>query len=365
MRCLEVLSDLNRGGAGVYLENLLRHAAQDMEFHVALPQGAAMSARLREAGATVHECPMKGNASYDKGDVALLGDLIRRLQPALVHTHGSLSGRMAARKAGKARTLYTKHTLSTPRAGLKGKAAALLDDRLTDACIAVSGASRQNLLDDGMKPHKIHLIYNGIEGFDPPTPAGRTAAREGLPVPEDALVLLCAARLEPVKNHALLLRAFSRAAEQHPQLHLLLAGDGALRAGLETLASLLPGGERIHFLGERDDMPRLYAAADLFALTSHSENMPLTVLEAMSAGLPCLLTEVGGMAEAAVTGETALLVPDDDLVAAAAALTHLCGNEDLRQTLGQNGRARYEARFTARVFAEETQSLYRKLVNGQ
>ena len=164
MKILEILSDTNRGGAGVYLENYIAHAAPDMEILVALPEGAAMADRLKAAGAQVVECALQGDRSYDKRDVETLRVCIETFSPDLVHTHGSLSGRIAARRAGRCKTVYTKHTLSEPRKGLKGRVAAMMDDRLTDAVIAVSNAARENLLEDGVKHEKIHRIYGFCPG---------------------------------------------------------------------------------------------------------------------------------------------------------------------------------------------------------
>ena len=192
MKILEILSDTNRGGAGVYLENYIAHAAPDMEILVALPEGAAMADRLKAAGAQVVECALQGDRSYDKRDVETLRVCIETFSPDLVHTHGSLSGRIAARRAGRCKTVYTKHTLSEPRKGLKGRVAAMMDDRLTDAVIAVSNAARENLLEDGVKHEKIHRIYNGITGFAPADVAQKCAARRALgPSPESVAIGTC------------------------------------------------------------------------------------------------------------------------------------------------------------------------------
>ena len=365
MRVLEILSDSNRGGAGVYLENYAANASPDTEIVAALPQGAMMAGRLRRAGAQVVECALHADTSFDRHDVAVLRTCIETFAPDVVHTHGSLSGRIAARLAGRCKTVYTKHTLSPPRRGIKGRAAAALDNRVTDAAIAVSRAAQDNLLQDGLDPSKVFLIYNGITGFSPAGPEQKKRAREALGIPQGGIVAACVARLEPVKNHRMLLEAFAQAAcGDGPPLTLLLCGDGSLRQPLEALAARLPGGDNVLFLGEREDVAPVYAAADFFVLTSHSENMPLTVLEAMSAGLPALLTDVGGMSEAARENETALFTAPQDRQRTARALRALADDGALRLRLGAAARARFEQTFTAQVFARQTDSLYRKLVTG-
>ena len=210
MRVLEILSDSNRGGAGVYLENYAANASPDTEIVVALPQGAMMAGRLRRAGAQVVECALHADTSFDRHDVAVLRTCIETFAPDVVHTHGSLSGRIAARLAGRCKTVYTKHTLSPPRRGIKGRAAAALDNRVTDAAIAVSRAAQDNLLQDGLDPSKVFLIYNGITGFSPAGPEQKKRAREALGIPQGGIVAACVARLEPVKNHRMLLEAFAQ-----------------------------------------------------------------------------------------------------------------------------------------------------------
>ena len=334
MRVLEILSDSNRGGAGVYLENYAANASPDTEIVAALPQGAMMAGRLRRAGAQVVECALHADTSFNRHDVAVLRTCIETFSPDVVHTHGSLSGRIAARLAGRCKTVYTKHTLSPPRRGIKGRAAAALDNRVTDAAIAVSRAAQDNLLQDGLDPSKVFLIYNGITGFSPAGPEQKKRAREALGIPQGGIVAACVARLEPVKNHRMLLEAFAQAAcGDGPPLTLLLCGDGSLRQPLEALAAQLPGGDKVLFLGEREDVAPVYAAADFFVLTSHSENMPLTVLAAMSAGLPALLSDVGGMSEAARENETALFTAPQDRQRTARALRALADDSALRALL--------------------------------
>ena len=363
MRILEVLSDTNRGGAGVYLESYIANRAPDIEVIVALPHGAAMAERLRAAGAHVVECSLKGDTSYNSEDIKVLKICIETFRPDIVHTHGSLSGRMAARSAGRCKTVYTKHTLSPPPAGLRKIASALLDNRLTDAAIAVSKTGAQNLRDNGLKPEKIHLVYNGIEGLHPFTEGQRADFRAHFRVEAGELVVACVARLEEIKNHAMLLAAFRQAAAKQPALRLLLAGGGSLERKLRDMAVDYGIAERITFLGELEDVRPVYGAADIFALLSHSENLPLTLLEAMSVSLPALLTRVGGMPEVVTEGESALFTDPQDAEKTASLLLRLADDPELRSTLGAAASTRFNDRFTASVFAEQTERIYRKLVN--
>src|SRR5262249_5591200 len=149
----------------------------------------------------------------------------------------------------------------------------------------------------------------------------RAAARAALHW-DGAPVVLAVGSLTPVKNHAGLVEAFARVTAALPEARLVIAGDGPLRAALQAQADALPGG-RVALLGDRDDVPRLLAAADVFVLSSRSEGLSLSLVEAHGAGRACVATDVGGNGEVLVHGETGLLVPPGEPAALADALLAL------------------------------------------
>jgi glycosyltransferase involved in cell wall biosynthesis len=166
------------------------------------------------------------------------------------------------------------------------------------------------------------------------------------------------ARLSPEKDIATLLGAVALAAREHPPLRLEIAGDGPLRAELEAEASALGIADRVTFLGEVGDVPALLWRASLLALSSRTEGIALTLLEAMARGLPVVATAVGGNPEVVEDGRTGLLVPPGDSQALARAIVELIGDPERALRMGRDGRLRVERAFDARRMVADYEALY-------
>jgi glycosyltransferase involved in cell wall biosynthesis len=169
----------------------------------------------------------------------------------------------------------------------------------------------------------------------------------------------CIARFHPVKDHAMLLRAFGRIAAELPDVDLVLAGDGELRATLEQQARDLGLASRVLFLGVRDDVPDLLRATDVFALTSVSEGASITLLEAMASGVPSVVTGVGGNVELVRDGQDGLLVPRGDDAAAASALRAILSDPARAAALGASARQRALDRYQLDRTIERHYACYR------
>jgi glycosyltransferase involved in cell wall biosynthesis len=202
-----------------------------------------------------------------------------------------------------------------------------------------------------------------------PDPARRAVWRSQHAVPRDALVFTCVAGLRPQKNHRLLLQAFAQAAPQLPDALLLLVGppdrlDPAYAESLKALAQELGLGQRVRFLGSRADVPDILRASDVFVLSSDYEGNPLSVLEAMAAGLPVVSTAVGGVPELVQHGATGLLVPAGDAHALAEAMAQLGCNAPLRAAMGNAAWQTALQRFDVRVMSRAYAALYQQLLHA-
>lgn len=195
----------------------------------------------------------------------------------------------------------------------------------------------------GISPARTVTIHSGLDSA-PFQHARRGQLRAELGLPDEAVVVTCVANLRPVKNHALLLRAAARLPAV-PSVHLLMVGGGPLRAELVALAGQLGLTERVHWLGSRQDIPAILADTDIKVLASDWEGLPGALLEAMAAGCPVVATDVGGVSELLVNGETGFLTPPGDAEALAAALSRLVTDPALRHRLGEAGRRRAREHF--------------------
>jgi glycosyltransferase involved in cell wall biosynthesis len=232
--------------------------------------------------------------------------------------------------------------------------------------IAVShGVGRSLLAHQIVPPHRLRVVWNGIElaAFSPERrPRLRT---ELLGLAHDTPLALCVARLTPQKGHATLLEALALARRQEPRLTLALAGEGPLRETLRAQAARLGVAGAVRFLGRYGPVARLLSAADVLVQPSLFEGLPLSVLEGMACALPVVVADVVGGNETVVQGESGLVVPPDDPPALAETLLRVVGDEALAARLGANARRRAEREFDAPVMAQRTLSVYAEAVRGR
>ena len=169
-------------------------------------------------------------------------------------------------------------------------------------------------------------------------------------------------RLVEEKGHRFLLRAFAALREKCPRNRLLLAGSGNQMGQLQKLARELGVRDKINFLGERRDIPRVLAALDIFVLPSLTEALPISLLEAMAAGRPTIASRVGGIPEIVREGVNGLLVPPADPPGLADAIEALIGDRGRARRIGEAGQRTVEKNFTADQMAYATGAVYHELI---
>lgn len=231
---------------------------------------------------------------------------------------------------------------------------------LAARCAATACVSRDALAAardlDHIPASRLHLVYNGIDVQEMRAArAERQAARRELGLEADDQAIISVGRLSAEKDYATLLRALAAL----PGPRLFLVGHGPVRDELEDLAHELGLQERVAFLGERTDVPRLLAACDLFALSSLTEGISMALLEAMAGGLPVAATAVGGTPELVIPEETGLLAPPSEPAALAQAMGELLGDPERSQAYGQAGAKRVAERFSLEAMAKAYAELYR------
>jgi glycosyltransferase involved in cell wall biosynthesis len=205
------------------------------------------------------------------------------------------------------------------------------------------------------------VIPNGIALPPPATVQRRATARAALGLAEDDLVVGIVARLAPVKAHELLLEAVAKLAPTHPRLRLVCIGGGEREAELARLAEELDVTDRVVFAGMRRDVAELVPAFDVACLTSRFECAPLSVIEAMAAGVAVVVSEVGAVRDMVADGVEGLLFPPGDAAALADRLDRLAADPALRARMGAAGRARAERDFRVEHTARRYQQLLREL----
>jgi len=350
-----------RGGERQVLLLMRRQRDAGDEPRLAAPEASALAARARAEGFPVHAVPMRG--AWDAASAIRLASVVRRERPHVVHWHAARAhalGAMAALLAPGPRRVLSRRVDFRVRGSIGSR---LLYALPLDAIAAISEGVRKALLESGVPGRLIRVIPSGIDLAPFDAPFDRAAARAALGLAPDDLLAIQIAALAPHKSQTTLLQAAAALAGRVPRLRVWIAGEGPLEATLRAEHRALGLGERVRFLGFRDDVVPLLRAADLFVLSSYLEGLGTSVLDAMAAGLPVVATEVGGVPEIVRHEATGLLVRPRDPAALAAAMARLAEDPPLRARLGAGGRA-LAREFDADRTAAATRSLYQELLPG-
>ncbi len=350
-------------------EQVLRLQQRGFEMHVITRRHRGLPAFERMDGVAVHRMPIFGpkvTASLSYTFSAL--PVLRRLQPDILHAHELLS---AATTAALARRLWGWPLVLTPHRGgsigdvqrlhqkflgaRRMRALAALGNRF----ICISGEIEAELAEKGVPAARRVAIPNGVdvERFTPRSPQERAALRRRLNLPEGLLVVF-SGRLAQEKRVHYLVEDWPLVRRAHPQASLLILGEGDQRPRLESAA-----GEGVHLLGHVQDVAAYLAASDLFVLPSIAEGISGAMLEAMSSGLPVLVTAVGAAPEVITHGVDGWLIPPDDRRALREALEHLLGDAALRRQLGQAARRRVETAYSLESAVERLAAVYREVAD--
>ncbi len=302
-------------------------------------------------------------------DLRLLGRLIevlKRKDVDVVHTHNAiplLYGSLAARIAGVPVHIHTKHGSGIPGESLKSSLVNVTTAFLSNRFIAVSNDVKETVIKGyRLRPKKVTVIKNGIDinRYNVSSVDEAGLKRKELGLSQDAFIIGIVARLSCEKDHSTTLKAFSIVVNKfdHADVKLLVVGDGPLRDTLIEEAGSLGIEDRVLFLGNRNDIPEILSAIDLFALSSLTEGISLTLLEAMAVARPVVTTDVGGNSEVAIEGETGFLVPPKDPPKMAEAMIKLLKDKDLANKMGMTGRKRVEEQFNLDRMVREYENMY-------
>jgi glycogen(starch) synthase len=344
---------------------------QNVNVRLGCPVPSPLADEAAKAGIPV--VPIQKNGLLDKAAVDTLRRLLQSGEVDVVHSHNgrtAMLAAMAVRLARSGRCVATQHFIEPSRnrrRGLRRLVAKQVHNwvaRNTDCYIAISRAvERMMSLRGDSLPNRIRIVCNGINPCDGDLKSAADVRQE-LDLSSEAPLVVCAARLQPEKSVSTLITAMTLLANKVPSAVCLIAGEGAERPVLERQINRLGLTGRVRLLGYRTDVPSLIAACDVFVLPSLSEPFGLVLLEAMSLSKPVVATAAGGALEIVVPKQTGLLVPPQQPEDLADAIHAVLSNPATANTMGRNGKRRFEEYFTAEKMAGATAEVYRNAVAG-
>lgn len=323
---------------------------------LAAPPGSALASRAVAAGVRVWELAVR--AEFDPFAIARLALALRSICPDTVHCHDSHAvtiGGAAARAARVSARLASRRVDYPLRRRWKWR-------HMVHRIIAVSEFVRNRLIAEGIPADTVDVVRSAV---DPERLAGGDGARvrAELGVPADRRILLCPAAFTEQKGHEFLIDALAGVARNRPNVTLLLAGEGPLEAATRQRAAARGlGPEFVRFLGWRNDVADLYAAADLFVMASRYEGLCTAALDALWAGVPVVVSAAGGLPEA--VGNAGRLVPVGDVEALGCAITTALDDRAESSRLAALGRQRIDRLFSADALVEATLAAYSRALRS-
>ncbi|MBU6391594.1 MAG: glycosyltransferase family 4 protein [Planctomycetota bacterium] len=380
IKVLHVITRLEKGGApSALLEVLRRCDAKQFEHHIATgiasePENDMIS-YAKNIGLRVFVIPTFVRDIHlflDLITLLKLYFLVRKGGYDIIHCHtskGGFIGRLAARLANGRCIIYSPH--GDIFEGYFGKVKTCFFTwlekfaaKFTDKIITLTKSGIEPYAKAGIgNPSQFEYIYNGvdIQALEK-RKTDRTQKRREVGIGNDCFVVVTAGRLVPVKGHTYLITAFARVVKEIPNVRLVFLGDGELKEALFVQTKTLGLENHVLFLGMRTDVPEIISASDLFVLPSINEGFGVVLLEAMAMKCPIVATNVGGIPEVVLDGETGILVPPKDPEQLAGTIIKLIKDSTLARQLAESGYQRLKAYFDIKDTIVKIEHLYKELL---
>lgn len=363
MRVLYLLNHAGKAGTERYVETLVKYLSGDkITPFFAYNEGGLLVERLEAMGVPTRQLTM--SSRFDFKAAKALAKLCEEWNIDLIHCHYLREHYTALLAKGynkKLRVVYTNHFV-IPNNFITRLSNRLLDHR-QDQMIAVCNKGREQLIQNGWGGERIQVVFNGV---DPAAWAGEgSTLRADLGIPADRFVMLCASRFAHDKGHAYLMRSLKALTELTDKpFTMVLAGDGELLEPTKALCRELGlTDEQVKFIGFQKDMKNLFKGADLYVNPSQHEALSFLIIEAMAAGLPAAITDMGGNSDILQGPEQGgLLLPYGDPEGTALLLQKFLEQPDFLAVCRENAARNIQERFEIHKLAQATYQVYEKAV---
>ena len=368
IKVIEVSTDTNIGGAGRVLLILLKELDRTkFDVSVILPENSLLKPEIEKLGVKITEVPGIADKSLDFSAIKTLKDIFNKEKPDVVHTHASMSARIAARLSG-CKVVYTRHSVFPPAKEISqgiGKVInGMVNNFFSDRIIAVAEAAKDNLTDTGVSEKKIDVILNGVYPLTPCENKDEIFERFGIAPGEKVVSIV--ARLEDIKGHDYFIEAADMLLSEGYKAKFVIAGTGSYEEHLKKKVKELGREEDIIFTGFITDVDKLMNITYIQANASFgTEATSLSLLEGMSLGIPAVVSDFGGNPGVIKSGKNGFVVEKKNAKALKDGLELLLSHDDLYEVLSRGSKEIFEKTFTAQVMTRNTEAIYEKAVGGR
>ncbi len=371
IKVVNVISDTNIGGAGKCVLTFIKYYDKsNIDLTVAVPSGSLLITEIEKLGCKYVEVEGIADKSLGIEGIANLKKLFKELAPDIVHSHGCMSARIAARLWGKCKVVYTRHSVFEPSPSISkglGKVVnGLVNNFTADKIIAVAEAAKDNLTDTGISQKKIIVIQNGVEPLEYLDSDQRKRLRANYNVSEEELLLGIVARLNRVKGHIYILEALRKLRDDGFKVKLLIAGTGDYESEIRRRAVELDLEHDVIMAGFITDVTGIMNILDANLNASFgTEATSLSLLEGMSIGLPAIVSDFGGNPGVVTHGENGLIFRTKDCDDMYEKLKMYLYDEALRQKLKENSLRIFNKKFTAEHNVRAIEEVYYSVLEGK
>lgn len=360
MKIIQVISDSNIGGAGKVILNMLKcFDRKKINCKIIIPSASKLKSLIEKLDYETIEINGLGEISINQKLIKTFTDIFKNEKPDIVHTHASLSARIAAKKL-KIKTVYTRHWLGGENTNIFVR---IINNYFCDAAIAVSQFAATSLLSTGISEKKINIIHNGIKPMKKYSEIEKKILRNKYEI-DNEFIFGTILRIEKVKGINYFIDAAKLFLDYNSNTKFLIFGDGSLKNKLENYVHEIGCQNKIIFKGFAENTEEILNLFDIFVLPSLQEALSLVLIEAMSVGCCCISTECGGPSEIISNTENGLLVPTKNSAAIFDAMKFLFENDYMRENFSQNAYKSSRENFSAQTMTDEITKIYERLIKN-
>ena len=371
LRAVNVISDTNIGGAGKCVLTFLKYYDKSkIDLTIVVPRGSLLIPEIEALGGKYIETDGISDKSLGREGIKNLKKIFKSIKPHIVHSHGCMSARIAARLSGKCKIIYTRHSVFEPSPkiskGLGKIINGFINNSTADKIIAVAEAAKDNLTQTGVSDKKIIVIQNGVQPLREISEDEKKKLRANYNVSDEEFLLGIVARLNEVKGHVYLLEALKKLRDDGFKVKLLIAGTGDYEQPIRDKAAQLGIVHDVIMAGFVTDVTGIMNILDANMNASFgTEATSLSLLEGMSVGIPAIVSDFGGNPGVVTHGENGLIFETKNADDLYEKVKMFLSDEALRDNLKKKSKAVFNKKFTAEQNTANIQNVYYAVLEGK